>query len=132
MGRNSVGGLLLLALVVPATTASAASLTRKECWVARFADRSQRTVCFLASGRVTGTNASWTVDGSRSTCNFTGQYVQRGENITVIAPDGTGTCSNGARSMNYKADCKFSGETLSCNSSSVVRGKTYTTREAFR
>jgi hypothetical protein len=128
MKRKIIAGfaLLVLAAVVLPGIASAAPLTRSNCWVATFDNGSKRTVCFFASGRVTMTNASPTTNSKQwSECKFAGDYLERGAKVTITFAPRSGKCSNGASSPQFTAVCEFSGESLPCEGSSIVDGKTY-------
>jgi hypothetical protein len=121
-------GLAVLALVIaaPSGEALAASLTRSKCWNVSFDNGSKRALCFFSASRVKMTNSNRTADGaSWSTCNFSGDYVERGASVTITFAPHSGKCTNGASSPEFTAVCDFSGDSLPCRGSSIVDGKTY-------
>jgi hypothetical protein len=128
MRRKIARGLALLALMIaaPSGMTHADSLTRSSCWIALFGDSSKRTLCFVASGRVTMTNSNRLSGGTGwSTCDFSGDYVQGAATVTITFAANSGTCTNGASSPEFTAVCEFSGDNLPCRGSSIVDGKTY-------
>jgi len=133
MGK--VGYYLAGALVVSWATAvllpsesMADDLTRSGCWVyLNDEDGAKRTLCFFDPPRVTMTNYNYiTTDHSKfTTCKWTGNYSQSGAQIIATFPHKSGKCSNGASSPETTAVCNFSGESLSCQGSTIISGKTY-------
>ena len=113
--------------------AFADSLTRASCWSATFTDGGKRRICFFASQRVKLTNYAH-VTGSKafSTCRFSGTYTQRDADVQIAIPANSDKCTNGALSPDFSATCLFSGESLSCKSSTTVAGKKYDFDEIFR
>ena len=103
------------------------ALTRSSCWVyLRDSDGSKRTLCFFDAPRVTMTNYNYTVDhSSYTTCKWSGHYSQSGEKIIATFPQNSGKCSNGASSPETTAVCNFSGDSLSCQGSTIIDDKTY-------
>jgi len=128
MRRKILGSLAILVVFVaaPVSIASAASLTRAECWVAKFDDNRKRSMCFVSSNRVTMTNFQHVVDStSWSTCEFSGDYVRHGADLTVTFAEHSGKCSNGALSPEFTAVCTIADDSIACKGSSIVAGKTY-------
>jgi len=117
--------LVVLGIVLFASSANAEQLTRSKCWTWLVEGYSgNRIVCFLPSGRAKMTNRSETIDGKGwSTCEWTGRYKQDGTDLTVSFEAGSGKCSNGAVSPQYSLVCDFPGDRLECKSSSMVGGK---------
>ena len=128
MRRKILGGLAIWVLFVaaPASIAVADPLTRSECWVAKFDDNSKRTMCFVSSSRVTMTNFQHVVDSTKwSTCEFSGDYIRHGADLTVTFAEHSGKCSNGALSPEFTAVCAIADDSIACKGSSIVAGKTY-------
>jgi hypothetical protein len=128
-----VGYCLTGGLVVFAATAAllpsksmADALTRSGCWVYLGDAGDKRTLCFFDRPRVAMTNYNYTTDHSSfSTCKWSGNYSQSGDKITITFPQNSGKCSNGASSPETTAVCDFSGDSLSCQGSTIIDGKTY-------
>lgn len=124
---------VFLAVATLPSMALADSLTRSSCWAVKYSNGGQRIICFLDSGRITMKNISNTSDDKNwSTCEFAGTYVKRGEAITIEVPARSGKCSNGPWSPNFHATCQFQGDVLTCDSSTVVDGQTYSGSYTFR
>jgi hypothetical protein len=108
-------------------------LTRSNCWTSTIDSGAKRTLCFAGSDRVKMTNRNVTSDGKAWTsCEWSGQYVQTGATVTVAFAKGSGKCSNRAASPQWSATCKFSGNDLACEGSSIVDGKTYEINLTFK
>jgi len=129
---GALAGAWIVVMLV-SSAAFADALTRSSCWVASFDNGSKRTLCFLSSGRTTMTNANQIAGGTQwSTCEFSGDYIRRGEDVTVTFPANSGRCTNGALSPSFTAVCTFAGDALPCKGSSIVDGKTYEFRGTFK
>jgi hypothetical protein len=78
-------------------------------------------------------NRNITTDQSNrwSTCDATGSYLQKGNQVTVAFAQGSGRCSNGARSPQWQVICEFNDDKLDCEGSAFVDGKTYEFRGQF-
>lgn len=122
------------ALILLASTGAAAadSLTRSTCWTANFSTGSWRKLCFQGGGRVKMSNYNqagntdvWT------TCNWKGDYLQSGAEVTVSFNPGSGRCSNGAAAPQFSTVCTLTDRSLGCRGSSVVGGKLYEFRGTF-
>ena len=126
------GGLVLVAMagILTSGQAYADNLQRSSCWH-RVDDRgAKRDMCFHANRRVTmktlATVGNNTTSTTWSTCEYTGDYIESGNYVTVTFRPGSGGCSNGARSPQFTAVCDFSsGDALECRGSAVVDGKVY-------
>jgi hypothetical protein len=139
VGSSLTGALLAfsaMAVLLPSES-MADALRRPGCWVFLGNSGDKRTLCFFAPPRVTMTNYNVTVNGTVngrgwSTCRWTGHYSQSGSTITLtFAPD-SGKCSNGASSPETTAVCDFSGESLACQGSSIIAGKSYGLNLVFK
>ncbi len=123
-----VGGIgaCAMAAVAFGNAAVADPLTRSSCWTFRNEDTgSWRTLCFSGARRATMRNRNRVINtNSWSSCEWTGEYLQKNEKVTVTFADGSGRCSNGAVSPQFSVVCSFDGESLDCQGSSVVNGKT--------
>ena len=130
------GALLVfsaIAVLLPSRS-MADALTRSRCWVYLGEAGDKRTLCFFDPPRVTMTNFNYiTTDHSTySTCKWSGNYSQSGDKITTTFPQNSGKCSNGASSPETMAVCNFSGDSLSCQGSTIIAGKTYELNLVFK
>jgi hypothetical protein len=128
MRREIAVGFAVFNLVVataPSGIAFAASLTRSNCWTARYSDHSERSLCFFGAGRVTMTNTN-REQGSQgwSMCQFSGDYTQDSTYVIVTFHPNSGKCTNGALSPEFTAVCEFSGQNLKCRGSTILEDKT--------
>jgi hypothetical protein len=127
-----LGGLALAIAALPGV-AAAESLTRSSCWTAHLDTGARRTMCFVGAGKVKMNNYNTTSDHKGwSKCEWTGYYTESDAKVTVAFAPGSGKCSNGAVSPQWSATCKFSGDDLDCEGSSIVDSKLYEVSLTFK
>jgi hypothetical protein len=128
-GMMVFGGIAVMAMVAaaPFSVAVADTLTRSGCWTAKVAETgATRTLCFSGARRATMRNRNHIINSNAwSSCEATGDYLQRDDKVTVTFAQGSGRCSNGAAAPQWGAVCTFTGENLDCQGSAVVNGKTF-------